>query len=246
MGDHGVGDEDGEAGVLEGDELRFARLTVDEDELVFLAEGRSELVHDAAGDIGEVVFGFLAEERFFFDVEGDAKEAFDEGGGGALEGGRGGKPAAGGEVGNETGIEAGKRPVASVAKSFEDSAKVVGPFEVGNDLSFVEWDGGFTITLSREETRLVGAIWRSGDDDVAFDGEGEDEAVAVVDVLADEVDPAWGGGDESSVSTIMLFEKISCVGDEGGEVFVGGEAHQFRGGKCVWKVRYGVALSRKE
>ena len=71
---------------MKGNELGLGGLAVDEDEVVLLAEGGGELVHDAAGHVGEVMFGLLAEERLFLGVEGGVDETLGEGRGGELEG----------------------------------------------------------------------------------------------------------------------------------------------------------------
>jgi len=59
------------------------------DELAICAEGGGELVHDAAGDAGEIMLGFLGEEGFVSGGEDGVDEAFEEGGEGALERGGG-------------------------------------------------------------------------------------------------------------------------------------------------------------
>src|SRR5690606_8214120 len=85
--DHGVGDEHRKIRVFEGNEFGFAAAAVDENQAIRFAECGGELVHDAAGDLGEVVFGFLAEQRLFLGIEHGVEQAFEKGGGGAFEGG---------------------------------------------------------------------------------------------------------------------------------------------------------------
>ena len=94
-----------------------------------LAEGGGELVHDAAGDVGEIVLGFLAEQGFFAGLEAGVEQAFEEGGGGALERGGGGKTGAAGDGGKDEGVEAGN-VVAAVLEAADDAAEVVRPFRL--------------------------------------------------------------------------------------------------------------------
>lgn len=85
--DAGIGDDDVDIGRSEWDGLGLFGAAVDEDGVVLFGEDGSELVHDAAGNAGEFLFGLLAEQGFIFRVDGDAEDAFDEGGGGDLDGG---------------------------------------------------------------------------------------------------------------------------------------------------------------
>lgn len=91
MADVRIGDDDGEGGVGEGNHFKFAGAAVDEDKLVFGTEGGGELVHDPAGDTGEIVFGFLGQEGLFGGGENGVDEALEESGEGAFEGGGGGE-----------------------------------------------------------------------------------------------------------------------------------------------------------
>ena len=63
MVDHGVRNEHGQIRVLEWDEFGLAAAAVDEDKAVRFSEGGGVLVHNTAGDVGEIVLGFLAEQR---------------------------------------------------------------------------------------------------------------------------------------------------------------------------------------
>ena len=75
MGNTGIGHDHGEIWVFKRNQSRFARLAVDHDKAVLLTEGRGKLVHDAAGAVGVVVLGFLAEKSLGFGVELDAGES---------------------------------------------------------------------------------------------------------------------------------------------------------------------------
>ena len=74
--DAGVGDDDFEIGIGEGDQFGFAVLAIDEDELVLLTECGGELIHDAAGDTGEVMLRFLGEKGFFLGFESGVEKSF--------------------------------------------------------------------------------------------------------------------------------------------------------------------------
>lgn len=50
--------------------------------------------------------------------------------------------------------------------------------------------------VERDDAAGLGGGWSDGDDAVEVDGEGEDVAGVVVEVLADEVDAAWGAGEK--------------------------------------------------
>ena len=59
----------------------------------------------------------------------------------------------------------------------------------------VRHEGRSVVVFERVGTELASAAARPGDEDGAVDGEGEDEAAVVVDVLADQIDAAGGFGD---------------------------------------------------
>ena len=98
-----------------------------------LAERRRELVHDAAGDMGEIVFGFLAEQGLFAGVENRIQKTFQKGGGRTLEGGRRRQTRAAGDRGKDVRVKAGDM-MAAVLEATDDAADVVRPFRLAGFL----------------------------------------------------------------------------------------------------------------
>src|SRR6476660_3224315 len=68
----------------------------------------------------------------------------------------------------------------------------------------------FDLVISRDavNVRRVAAILRGCDNAVAIDCHRQNEAVVVVDVFADDVDAAWGGGDPLRDAAVPLFEAV--------------------------------------
>ena len=64
---------------------------------------------------------------------------------------------------------------------------------------------------------VIFAIQRRGDHDVAVDREGHHEAVAVVDMLADEIHAAGCGGGNGGFDTEVVLETGGGIGGEIGE-----------------------------
>ena len=110
--------------------------------MVLHAEGRGELVHDAAGDAGVVVFGFLSEEGLVSGGEDGIDKAFEKGGKAALEGSGGRETGTEGDRGNDEGIEPGDG-VIEIQEALNDSTEVIGPLWCANFLAIgeVELDG---------------------------------------------------------------------------------------------------------
>jgi hypothetical protein len=232
--DHGIGNEKREVVGMERDEFRFLGLTIDENEVVLLTEGGGELIHDATGDVDEIVFGLLAEEGLFLGVEDGVDQAFHDGCEGEFEGGGRGEPSADGKAGDDDGVEAGHRPAALQAEPFEHPPQIIHPFGISGLLRAFEGDDGL-LFAGGPNPRLVGTVQGGGDDDVTIDGEREHKAIAVIDVFTDEVDPSRGRRDESGLLVVEVLQIDPRVDGEIGEWFVGLKWHEVapRGGAQV-------------
>src|SRR5690606_24383010 len=121
------------------------------------------------------------------------EQPFEKGGRGALEGCRGGQAGSPGDGGVDERVES-RNVVAAVLEPADHPANVVRPFRLTFLLKLGKVEDGDFVALRGGNAGVLGAIGAAGDDDVAVDGEGHHKAVAVVDVLADEVDPSRGGG----------------------------------------------------
>ena len=187
--DVGVGDDDAEVLVIEGDLSGGAVAAVDEEGVAFFAHGGDELVHDAAGHAGIVVLGPLAGECEFDEVHGFVVDGEECEGGGDFDGGGGGEAAAEGDVGIDEGVHA-LGDLGALAHGFCGALGVEGPggavlrdFAVDGELDGFVGVGGVHADFA------VGA--RGANDEGGFiDGHGADEAVVVVDVFTDEIDAA--------------------------------------------------------
>ena len=94
MADIRVDDQHGDCGIGHRHTSRRPRAAVQQQRVIFLSEDGCELVHDAAGHAGKVVFGPLAEQCFLQRFECRAGHRFEQGGGGHLQRGAAGEPAA--------------------------------------------------------------------------------------------------------------------------------------------------------
>ena len=80
--------------------------------------------------------------------------------------------------------------MAAVLKTSDDTTQIVRPFRITGFLGLRQvQDSGF-ISQRCAYTRLGCAIGASGDYHVAVDGKGHHEAIAIVNVLANEVNSA--------------------------------------------------------
>lgn len=112
--------------------------------------------------------------------------------------------------------------VVEIFESLDDATKVVGPPGFADFLTLGEVDfGGFLVGGGDAGGR--GFIGPGRDDDVTLDGEREDEAIAVVDVLADEVDATRGGGGKSALHIEDGLETGAGLISEVGESLIGFE-----------------------
>ena len=94
MFDIGVGNQQLDGRIAHGHQFRLARAAIEQQQMVFAAHDGNELVHDAAGDAGKFVLGFLAEQRLFDRVHFFAGDGFQQGGRADFERRAAGKPAA--------------------------------------------------------------------------------------------------------------------------------------------------------
>ena len=92
----------------------------------------------------------------------------------------------------------------AVLETTDHAAQVVCPFRLADLLWGVEIEVYDIRVEGGGDAGLVGAIRTTGDDDVAVDGEGHDEAVAVVDVLAYQVHAAGCGGGDGGLGLKMF------------------------------------------
>ena len=197
VGNLGVRYEDGQRGIGEGHHLRFRGAAVDEDELVCLSEGGRELIHDPAGHAREIMLRFLRQQRLFARAEGYTREALQQGRHGALQRGGGGKPRAHRQAGDDERIEPRHRDPAQ-PEALDHAAQVVRPFRIGNFLRRSQQNHRAIGIERSRDANLRSPVRRGGNDHRALDREGQHEAIAVIDVLADQVHPARSYGNCSS------------------------------------------------
>src|SRR6266481_7948234 len=103
---------------------------------------------------------------------------------------------------------------APIGKSGNNPQRIVEPCAFDGGLKRLAQVNGSRLVLRRRaEPDLPGAVGgRSGGDDrVAVNRHGEDEAVVVIGVLADDVDAARGGGNPLRWPAIELFEPVCDV-----------------------------------
>lgn len=191
--DAGVDNHDAESG-RDWDGVGVLGETVDEERVPRAAEHGDELVHDAAGDAGELVLGESAGVGLVVGVEVLGGGEFGECGEGDFERGRGGEPRAERDIGGD-GDVGGGHDDAATAHLFEDTQGVGGEGAAergvwgdGRAGLGVGVDGGVG---GGDADEVVGA-WSGEGDGVAVDSHGEDEAAGVVGVFADEVDASGG------------------------------------------------------
>jgi hypothetical protein len=94
--------------------------------VVGFGAGDDELVHDAAGDAGKGMFGFLAELDGLKCGQVLLRELFEQPAGGDFEGGAAAEAAPDGKVGRDDGLEAGYLD-AALLEAGEDAFDVIGP-----------------------------------------------------------------------------------------------------------------------
>lgn len=228
VGDAAMGDEDTDFVRVHGDVSGVEGFAIEEEGVVWFRAGDDELVHDATGDAGEGVFGFLAESDGVEFGELLAGELFEQPAGGDLEGGATAEASAEGEVGGDDGLEAREGDL-SVHEAGEDTFDVVGPGGcAGLERGGEGEGGGLGLPGGGEgDFWLAGAF--GGDDHVALDGHGHDEAVVIVDVFTDEVDAAGGDDEEFGFGVEMVSEAVPGLLEEVGAAVDGQLMGRFRG-----------------
>jgi len=149
-----------------------------------------ELIHDAAGNAGEAVFRPLADEGAVHDVLGGAGETLDREGRGGLQGGAAAETGAGGKVGLDDGVESG-RVDPGVPVSGENADEVIEPELFGESAcrEIAQVDRGEALFgKGRCDADEGIGSWSGSDLEGSADRGGQDPAIEVVHVLADEVD----------------------------------------------------------
>ncbi len=209
--DQGVGDDDAEVLPLEGEMLERQRPAVELEDALRPAVDVDELVHDAAADADELVLGLLGQLDQGQAVETEAEEGVEGEGQAAFDRGRRGHAGPDGDVAAEDAVEAADA-VARLDELVEDALEVIGPAQRG-PVELAELAAEFLIEVAGDELADAVGPGRDGEDDGLVRGPGKDEALVVIGVLADEVDPA-GRDDEHGLSREVLAEPFGDDGDE--------------------------------
>ena len=161
--------------------------------MILLSEGRGELIHDAAGHPGELVFRALAEQRLFHGIEDVPGHGFEQSGGGYFQSRAAGKAAAQRHGRIQESLEAVDLNSESL-KSGYHSTRVVGPawFAWLQRLSEVKQSRAGESLAAQSSLGLVDRA--GGHDRPPLDGHRQNKAVVVVSVFADDVDSSWRYG----------------------------------------------------
>ncbi len=215
--DVGIADDDAEVGIVERDLPGGVVAAVNKECVSGLAHGGNELVHDAAGDAGIVVFGPLRGERDIDERHGGVVDGEKSESGGDFKGGGGREAAADGDVGIDDRVHAaGDR--GTLADGFGGTFGVEGPGGSADG----DWacDGEFNGFVGEERVHSDFRIGARGAEDEGglVDGHGADEAVVVVGVFADEVDAPGSANGEGG---FLVGEEVGEFLLEGGGVHVG-------------------------
>ena len=159
-----------------------------------MAVDGDELVHDAAIGADELVFGALAETGEHRAGVAGAGERENRESRGYLQGGGAGEAGAERDVAPETEAEAGDL-VAIAGEDGNHAQRIVGPVAgaFGGEGCGVE--AALLAVVLRVEDDLAVAARRDAGQGGEVDGRGHDEALGVVGMLADQVDPAGRGKD---------------------------------------------------
>ncbi len=209
--DEGVGDDDPEVLPLEGEILVLEGAAVELEDFLLPAVDVDELVHDAAADADELVLGPLGQLDQGQAVEAQAEHVVEGEGQAALDRRRRGHPGADGNVPAEDAVEAADL-VPGPQELVDDALKVVGPAQRGA-VEAAELAAELLVEVARDEMADVVGTRGGGEDDGLVGGPGQDEALVVVGVLADEVDAARGD-DEERLSGEVLPEPLGHDPDE--------------------------------
>ena len=114
-------------------------------------------------------------------------------------------------------------------KSVNDASRVVGPLGLVESHCLGEGNGGFGLA-DGAQAHFIAVVGSSGDDDVALDGERQHEAVAIVDVLSNQIDATGGGSDEGGFASERLLEEGLGVRDEVSEWWIRLQGHELEFG----------------
>lgn len=215
----GITDHQAE-GVGDGNVGGFEGSAIEEDGMAGLGMGGDELVHDPAVGAGEMVFGSLSGEGETAEVrgmtgggeEGEAEAHF-EGGGRAQAGAEGDLP---GEP------DIGSLEFEAIGFQFHgDASEVITPVVLERGAWIIEiHDDGFPKVVGVGMEEAIGA-WGEGGMDREMDGGGEDEAVVVIGMFADEVDTTWGAGEEGGWAMVGMVEGVDGLGRRHGGSLAG-------------------------
>jgi len=214
VSDIAVGNEQLDGGVVHGHKLGFARAAIQQQEMVFAPHDGNKLVHDAAGNTGKFMLGFLAQQRFFNGIHFFAGDGFPQRCGADFESGAAGKPAAQRNRRMQQHVQtAGIDPIRQ--KSGNNTAWIITPFgRAGFDrrgkINQHRFDTGGIADL--DHVPAVGGLV-GGHDGITVYGHRHDKAVVVIGVLADDVDATWRGNDPArgaSISLCKLLGNLNC------------------------------------
>jgi len=192
--DVGIDDEQGDRWIIHRYEFGLARAAVEQQQMIFPAHYRNELVHDATRHAGEFVFGLLAKQRLFDGIKLLAGGGFQQGSRTHLQRGAAGQTTSEWDGRMQQHIESGGLDAVR-HKTGDDTAGVIRPFQRAGS------NGRGYINHRRFGTRgvtdlndifAVGGVVASHDG-VTFDGHRQHKAIVVIGVFADDIDPARGG-----------------------------------------------------
>ena len=186
-----VDDQDGYCGVGHRHRGGGARAAVQQQRVIFPGEDGGELVHDAARHAGKVVFGPLAQQRLLNRVERLAGHRFEQGGGGDLQRGAAGEPAAIRQGGFDDRVEAADF-FPKLLESGDDAPDVIGPAGLAALDLGAQAEGGRFPWGRAVQGHLAAGVGVPSHEDVAFDRHGQHEAVVVIGMLTDQVHTARG------------------------------------------------------
>ena len=210
--DQGVGDDEAKVVALERDVLVGERAAVELEDALGFAVDVDELVHDAAADADELVFGLLGQLDQGQAVETEGEEGVEGEGQAAFDRGRGGHARPDGDVAAEDAADPADA-VPGLDELVEDPLDVVGPAE-GGPVELAELAAELLFEIAGDEVAETVGPGGHGEDDGLVRGPGHDEAFVVVGVLADEVDPA-GRDHEDRLPREVTAEPVRDDGHEG-------------------------------
>ena len=183
----GIGDQEPQVR-RDRDVARFERAAVDQERVAGEAAGRDILVHDAAAHADIVVLRPLADFRHFDRLERQPGGGHQRMRDAHFERGRGTQARAERHVGEDDEIGAGEAPTA-LFQHHGDAEHIVRPFVPAAGRRRVEVELARLVHDHRIDPEPPVGPRRGGDEGGEFERRRHDEAVVVVGVLADQVDP---------------------------------------------------------